>query len=309
MNVHVLTAGYVTLDVMCRISSLPHWDGRVTADTVQLSPGGMAANAAVAAATAGATARTFSQVAAGAVGDDVLRELQTHGVDVSHIDRPLDDTPATCVILVDGQGRRAIISEPYELDWTTFDRWVGSVGHTPEPTALHVDGYHLDGALARRSLVRERAWWSSVDLDGCTELDSERIAAVAAGFDVIVANEGLATVAGLEPMALGEQLAAHGATVAVTQGEQGALIVTGDGGVTRLAVPKVDVLDTTGAGDVFTGSFLVHLLAGDTPLEAGRYATAAATLATTARGARGFVPPPEVVARYEQTTAAPVEGT
>jgi ribokinase len=72
-------------------------------------------------------------------------------------------------------------------------------------------------------------------------------------------------------------------TIVLTQGEQGALIVTKD---ETLSVPakKVDVVDTTGAGDAFSGTLAATLAEGRSLEEAVRYAVAAGGLACTQLG-------------------------
>jgi 2-dehydro-3-deoxygluconokinase len=57
----------------------------------------------------------------------------------------------------------------------------------------------------------------------------------------------------------------------------------------------VAAVDATGAGDCFAGNFLARLLAGDAPLDAARYANAAAALSTTGYGAVAPLPLPAAV--------------
>jgi ribokinase len=80
-------------------------------------------------------------------------------------------------------------------------------------------------------------------------------------------------------------------TVVVTLGARGALVVPGDGAPALLqAPPPVDPVDTTGAGDCFSGA-LGHALAAGRPLaEAVRWAVTAAALSTTGPGARDALP-------------------
>lgn len=58
----------------------------------------------------------------------------------------------------------------------------------------------------------------------------------------------------------------------------------------RIAGYRVDAIDATGAGDCFDGAFAVRMIAGDDPVEAARYANAAAALATTGYGAVAPLP-------------------
>ena len=83
--------------------------------------------------------------------------------------------------------------------------------------------------------------------------------------------------------------APHARLRCVTMGAQGALLLDGDR-VVRCAAPAVDVVDTTGAGDVFRGAFIVALLRGDTAGACAALRHAAAALSCTRPGALGGVP-------------------
>ena len=77
--------------------------------------------------------------------------------------------------------------------------------------------------------------------------------------------------------------------VVLKMGELGAYLATPEH---RLRVPKhdVQVVDATGAGDTFCGSFLARILAGDAPEQAARYASVAAALKCTGYGAVAPIP-------------------
>jgi 2-dehydro-3-deoxygluconokinase len=77
-------------------------------------------------------------------------------------------------------------------------------------------------------------------------------------------------------------------------GAEGAILATRESR-SRIPAYKVEALDATGAGDCFAGNFLARLLAGDAPLEAARYANAAAALSTTGYGAVAPLPFPDAV--------------
>ena len=67
---------------------------------------------------------------------------------------------------------------------------------------------------------------------------------------------------------------------------------------------RVNAVDATGAGDCFCGATLARIAAGDSVFEAGRYATAAAALATTGFGAVAPLPRPDAVRRLLATRPA-----
>ncbi|PXY22569.1 PfkB family carbohydrate kinase [Prauserella muralis] len=78
--------------------------------------------------------------------------------------------------------------------------------------------------------------------------------------------------------------------VALTRGAQGVLIDTGAGVAELPAVPAREVVDQTGAGDVFTGTVAARLALGDGLLDAARLGTAAAALSVRGQGGTGYVP-------------------
>tara|TARA_R110002020_G_scaffold35735_3_gene107724 strand:+ start:4565 stop:5485 length:921 start_codon:yes stop_codon:yes gene_type:complete len=77
--------------------------------------------------------------------------------------------------------------------------------------------------------------------------------------------------------------------VALTLGEEGTLVATGDER-RRIRGRRVKAVDATAAGDTFDGAFLARIVAGDDPFAAARYANAAAALSTQGYGAVAPIP-------------------
>lgn len=97
---------------------------------------------------------------------------------------------------------------------------------------------------------------------------------------------GTATVAEAVAVLLADKPAR---VIIITQGADGCMVYTSDGATRHVVsshVPGflVKEVDPTGAGDCFDGGFLVRWLAGDTPVEAARFANACGALAVTAMG-------------------------
>jgi len=88
--------------------------------------------------------------------------------------------------------------------------------------------------------------------------------------------------------------------VVLKPGREGSIVSDGDRRTPIAAFP-VDAVDATGAGDCFDGSFLARLAAGDEPVSAARWASAAAALTTTGYGAVAPLPTAAQVTRFIET--------
>ena len=80
-----------------------------------------------------------------------------------------------------------------------------------------------------------------------------------------------------------------GVVVVETRGPEGVIIRRGDQ-QTRVEAPKVEAVDTTGAGDCFNGVFAAGLAEGMDVTDAAERGAAAAALSVTKVGAREGMP-------------------
>ena len=98
-----------------------------------------------------------------------------------------------------------------------------------------------------------------------------------------------------EPDALVDHCLALGAKiVALKLGSEGAIVATPNERH-RIAPHPCKPVDATGAGDTFGGAFVARLVAGDTPIDAARYAGVAAALSTEGYGAVEPIPRADAV--------------
>jgi sulfofructose kinase len=297
----IVFCGYANLDVVGRVPRFPRPDERLQASAVEHLPGGMAANAAVAAARAGARVAFAGVVGADPLSERFLAELSADGVDPSWSDRSA--FLSTAIVLVDALGRRSVISEDDALGAVhvsaVADR-LATVGGV-----LYLDGYRAaDVETAVRPGVTV-----AVDLDGCDDRDVALDAVRHAGHVVVGRRrlEGLLDVPEDRWTALA---AGSGTVLVVTDGARGWTLCAPDGSTTSEPALAVQVVDDTGAGDCFTGTYLAGLEAG-LPLDvAVTRAGVAASLSCTVPGARG-APAPHLVdaALHGRISAAPGSST
>lgn len=112
-----------------------------------------------------------------------------------------------------------------------------------------------------------------------------------------------------DPQRIAGECHALGVAVVVVKLGRDGCYVSGSGLGERIAAISVDAVDATGAGDCFDGAFLARIAAGDVPLDAARYANAAAALATTGYGAVAPLPRAGAVAELLRSHGLAVPNT
>jgi sugar/nucleoside kinase (ribokinase family) len=278
--------GYANTDLVVSVPVLPVAGARVQATAVDWGDGGMAANASVAAARAGAEARFAGVVGTDRTSEAFLAALRADGVDTTWT--ALTGMLTTAVVLVTPDGERSIISQD---DAVTPDH----VHRVALATAaagglLYLDGYRFPAAADALvdTMVR-----SLVDLDGCEEPEAAQRALSAV--DHVIVGRDLADrlFGNADHTALAAEYDVH---LAVTGGALGWWLHTPAGETHHGRALDVTVVDATGAGDCFTGSYCAELDRGVTPAAAATYAGIAAGLSCTRPGARAGAPlRPEVL--------------
>ncbi|MFN3616010.1 MAG: PfkB family carbohydrate kinase, partial [Rubrimonas sp.] len=297
----LMTVGYISVDYIARVDVLPHRDDRITARRIRKALGGPAANvAAAAAALAGPLALDVEL--ASAVGDDAdsewaLQELSRRGVHVVPVRRPPLGRLSRCLVIVEANGSRTIINEPFELAAADFGFEIEPATEA-RPRCLHVEGYHAEAMRAAMARFRAAGWRVSLQGTGLPMAlqTAPAFAALLGEIDVAFVNQTLARAlldfrGGVEGLAAAfenwlDQVPRKG-IVLLTLDEHGAAVFGPDGRAVRAPAPVAPVVDATGAGDAFAGVFLGVWLPGLSAVEAARRAVLAGSLAGTAEGAQG----------------------
>ncbi|MCX4777634.1 carbohydrate kinase family protein [Streptomyces sp. NBC_01264] len=299
----LLVVGDVVTDVVA-VHAEPLAPGTDTAARIRTLPGGAGANAACWAAHAGAAeVRLLARVGAESAGWHE-RALLDAGVRPRLVVDPAEPT-GTVVALVGGDAERTFLTDSgaslrlSPADWEPA--LLDGVAH------LHLSGYLFFADTSRElALValrdaRARNVPVSVDPASAGFLASsgpERFLAAAAGAGVLLPNEDEALLlagshsgrtgadgAGALARAAAE-LSRRVPLVVVTRGGAGALVAE-DGRVTaEVAAESAEAVDSTGAGDAFTGAFLAARLAGAGSAWAAGAGCRAAALAVTRLGGR-----------------------
>ncbi|MFC9390748.1 carbohydrate kinase family protein [Streptomyces venezuelae] len=293
----LLVVGDVVTDVVARHRT-PLAPATDTAAQIRTLPGGAGANAACWAARSGCgEVRLLGRVGADAAGWHE-RALRRAGVRPLLVQDP-EAATATVIALVDSSAERTFLTDSGAALRLSPGDW--SAGFLDGVARLHLSGYLFFAApsreTARRALRDARDAGVPVSVDPASagflaELGVDGFLAAADGAEVLLPNaDEAASLTGVDrPEAAAAELSRRFPLVVVTLGAAGALVAEGGAVVARVAAPPVRPVDSTGAGDAFTGAFLAARLAGAAPAKAAEQGCRAGAEAVTVVGGR----PPEL---------------
>jgi sugar/nucleoside kinase (ribokinase family) len=245
----ILVLGYANVDLIASVTHLPTSGERITATAIEMFPGGMGANCACAASHLGSKIYFFGSVGKDIYGDFLLVDFKNYRVNTEHVSTASKTTKA--LITVTPNGERSIISEPFEYRSEQLKEFLETSVH---PGFLYLDGYHLGAAKKELEQAKAKGFTIYCDLDGALDtykksevleyLKLVHIAQVTPNIVLaLLGNKGITTLLG------------YTSTIIQTNGAEDVELYTLES-KECFAVPKTNVVDTTGAGDIFAGSFL-----------------------------------------------------
>jgi ribokinase len=284
----ICVLGSVNMDLVAMVERVPELGETVAGTSFLQVPGGKGANQAIAAARAGADVRMLGAVGADAFGAEARQVLDQAGVDTTGL-AELGIPTGTAHIVVDAEGRNTIVVVP------GANGAVETLSAAQRDTIVVTDLLLLQLELPLATVVEAATWarrhGKQVVLTPApvVELPGELVAAV----DLLVPNEHeVALLTGeRDPVTAARALVTAGAhAVVVTLGEQGCLYVSDETGVVHVEAPRVEAVDSTGAGDTFVGCLAVALGEGRPLRPALQWATAAAALSVQRSGASRSMP-------------------
>ena len=295
----ILVIGSLNADLVVRAPRFPQPGETISGEDLQVIPGGKGANQAVAVARLGASVSMLGRVGKDNFGDFLLNNLKSNNVDSQLIQRD-DASTGTAIIVVDSNGQNNIVLSA-GANGKVNDADVNSASFLDYKLLLLQLEIPLQAVLSAATRAHENGLRVILNPAPAKQLPNELIALA----DFLIPNETeLSLLTGLPVNKMdsaaeaGRALLKVGAEhVIVTLGSNGALIVT-DTQVTHIDSYKVNVVDTTAAGDAFIGGFATALLQDKSLEEAVRYGCACGALAATKFGAQPSLPKKEEVERF-----------
>ena len=300
----VVVVGSLNVDSTSYVKAFPAPGETILSHGFRVALGGKGSNQAVAAHVVGASVEFIARIGTDAAGDFALSTLERFGLPTGAVGREADAPTGVAQITVADSGENTIIvTGGANLDLT--------------PSAAEAERERIESAavvLTQGELpvaTIERVAELAADAGVRFVLNLAPPASVGAGTlrsaDPLVVNEHEARAVGIGTDAAGTSLDAWrdlGASavgriarsVVVTLGSAGAVAASAEGSWTAPA-PRADAVDTTGAGDGFTGALAAFLAEGRSLEDALRFAVAAGALAVQARGTVDSYAPRDAVLR------------
>ena len=295
----VFVVGSINQDFVLSVERRPAPGETVTDARLATHNGGKGANQAAAAAILGAGVTFLGRVGDDGFGEPLVRALAEKGVDTSLVEEVPDASTGTAFITVTPDGENAITVAPGANRRLTVEDVDAASGTIGEAKVLVVQ-MEIPARVVRRAVEVAAANETRALVNLAPPFEVPQ--ALLEKLDPLVLNEHEAafllgkSVEGVDgALSAASELWNLGPrSVVVTVGEEGAVFSQSES-AEHLTAPRVEVVDTTGAGDAFVGA-LAARLADDAPMEdAVAYAVRAGAAAVTKEGAQGALPTPDVV--------------
>lgn len=311
MPARICVVGSFNADLTARVGSFPHPGETVTASRFSETSGGKGSNQAVAAARCGAAVSIIAALGADAAGERALTLWREEGIEAAAVARRAGVPTGTALILVDGKGENEIVivaGANATLDLADVEKGRGSIeeaqivlGQLEVSVAATLAAFRIAKAGRAMTILNPapadatipEALWRCLDIVTPNRLEAVRLA-------------GCAPDARPETVAR-ELVLRHGCAVVTTLGGDGVLVAEAAGTLSRIPAPRIELRDTTGAGDAFNGVFATRLAETGDIVEAARWGVAAGALACTGDGAIAALPSrTSIEARLGGIVAEPV---
>jgi len=292
----IVVVGSSNTDMVVKAARIPAPGETVLGGAFVMAAGGKGANQAVAAARLGAEVTLVARLGADPLGDEAIAGYQKDSILTDLIVRDPDRPTGVALILVDAHGENSItvaLGANESLSPDDVERAAERI-RAADAVVMQLE---VPLAAVEQAAAIARAAGVPVILDPAPAPDGGLPEALLRNVTFLKPNESEAER--LTGISVSDRASAERAaralqelgprTVIITLGSQGAIVVD-EAAVHHVPAYRVTAVDTTAAGDAFTGAFATAVGAGAALVEAVRRAAAAGALAATRMGAQPSLP-------------------
>ncbi len=287
-DIEVVGLGQACVDYLGRVPSYPREDGKVELLDLRSQCGGPASTALVTLSRLGIKTSFVGSISDDPIGVEILKGLRADRVDFSFLKVTLGYTSQFAFIAISREsGNRTIFWHrgsvpPLKKEDVDLSPFSGA-------RVLHLDGLMIEASIEAARQAKERGLKVVLDAgtmrDGSLELVSQIDVLIAsARFAVPLVGEDSPAEKALETLShFGPK------EIVITLGSKGS-VGWNIGEIIGQSAFPVEVVDTTGAGDVYHGAYLYGLLQGWDMRKCMRFSSATSALKCRAIGARAGIP-------------------
>lgn len=290
---NILVLGSCNIDFVIRTEDFPAPGQTLLGEDFAMINGGKGANQAVAAARLGGDVTFITNLGRDIFGTQALEALEKENINLSFVNFDEENPTGMALITLNKKGENTIVVAP------------GANNHISKVNSEHIDRAADEAEFILLQLetdidfidqfIRENSASKKIILNPAPakKLASdlfEHLYMITPNQNEAELLTGVSIVDDRTAFMAAEKLRQKGVkNVIITLGSKGALCLN-DEEKFVIAAPKVDVVDTTAAGDTFNGALVVALAQNCTLKDAMKFAGKAASISVTRKGAQSSIP-------------------
>jgi ribokinase len=301
---NIVVIGSINMDIVIEAPILPKKGETIMGSGMKLLPGGKGANQAVAAARLGMDTSFIGAVGKDRFGEQMLQELNRHSIAQALTVMPDEQTGVAIILLHDRDNRIVVVPGANgNIAWSDIEPRKSYIDRADVvllqleiPLETVVECIKYAHGKGKKVILNPAPAYPLPEeiypmLYALTP-NRQELSVLAGAPELLTANDFAALDAAMRKM-IDKGLP----SIMVTLGADGVVYMNASGHTFHIPGMKMDVTDTTGAGDCFNAALAVSVAKGLSMKQAAEYAVAASALAVTKFGAQNGMPEASEVTR------------